>query len=102
MIFSYSGTMDYEGYVTSFYGAITVETVGKTYQLKDSDFFDPKKNAVVRYPESTHDMAAHTPNMFGGIPVDPFYLQPWSASLSPFNRGLVNARHGWVDRPPGN
>ena len=69
-----------DGTVTAVSGEISVQAGGKNYKLRTGQCFDPKKNKVV---------PAYT-----SYPHDSNWLQPGSPSLSPFDRGLQNARHG--------
>jgi hypothetical protein len=96
--------MTAEGRVTMVTGEGIVTSGGKSHHLVTGQSFDPQKNEVGTMPEPEFI----DPSKFywpGGISVLPIVdpkLQPWSASLSPFDRGLENARHGWVNPPPGN
>lgn len=77
-------SMEVGGNVVAVTGLVTVRAGGKTYQLRTGEYFDSKKNQVVRRSDGW--VPDH--------PVDPSRLQPGSSSLSPFDRGLENARHG--------
>jgi predicted small lipoprotein YifL len=74
--------MNADGTVRADSGEISVQAGGKTYTLRTGQSFDPKKNKVV--------------SVSAGHPVDSNRLQPGSPSLSPFERGLQNARHGFA------
>ena len=74
--------MNADGTVTAVSGEISVQAGGKRYRVRAGQSFDPRKNKVV---------PAYT-----GYPVDPNRSQPISPSLSPFDRGLQNARHGFA------
>jgi hypothetical protein len=83
--------------VQSIIGEMTVQASGKTYQLSTGEYFDLKKNEVGKLPSPIIIEVPYYPwtNMSSGS-------WPGSSSLSPFDRGLQNARHGWVDAPAGN
>jgi len=84
--------MSADGRVEILTGDATVTSGGQTYQLADEEYFDPRNNEVGKLPQIIE--------VYPGLPV----VSPWrppsgsssvgSSSLSPFERGLENARHG--------
>jgi hypothetical protein len=82
--------MSAEGRVEAVRGAITVQAGEKTYQLQTGKYFDAKKDEVGKVP------GEFLTGTFVIMPVSPSAPSAWpgSSSLSPFERGLENARHG--------
>jgi hypothetical protein len=87
--------MSADGRVEIITGIATVTSDGKDYQVATGRYFDPKKNEVGKLPDRPTIPIDPRP---GGITIVPFGTSiswPGSASLSPFDAGLQNARHGW-------
>jgi hypothetical protein len=86
-----------EGRVEAITGAITVRAGVKTCQLQSGEYFDSKKNEVGRLPEGPAIIEI-APGFFPLCfpPSSPYSAWPGSSSLSPFERGLENARHGFA------
>jgi hypothetical protein len=81
--------MEYAGKVGALTGEMTVRLQGKTYQLRTGQCFDPKSYDIGALPRKFLDLNG------GAIIFCPPVPPSWpSLSLSPFDRGLENARHG--------
>jgi hypothetical protein len=81
--------MSAEGRATIVTGAAIVTTDGKSYPLATGQYFDPKKNEVGNLPPPI--MFIGPPPLHPDPPV-PVSSWPGAEPLSPFERGLENAR----------
>jgi len=89
--------MSAEGRVEIIRGAGTITAGGKAYQLTTSQYFDLEKNEAGNLPPPANLVLL---NALGSHRL-PKSL-PGPPALSPFDRGLENARRGWVDPAAGN
>jgi FecR-like protein len=86
--------MSDDGRVEAVNGEMTVRTGGQIHQLVDGQYFDPKKDEVGILPDRGIILYCPILPGFTNYPVNPFLLLQGSPALSPFQRGLENARHG--------
>jgi hypothetical protein len=92
--------MSADGRVEAVAGELTVLAAAKTCLLRAGDYFDSRKGEVGKVPDLSAFLSTFITN-----PVTDYYIVDFVESRPPslsFDRGLENARRGWVDPAAGN